>query len=162
MKSRNQVCFKEISMIWRKTVICQLDFNEKPWELIRSSVLRTLRMPTVGYQIFSIQDEQRRRKSSLKLENFVGRQVVTRKVLNTLMKCLQNVVQKRDRKVEGRRRTPLAVPSIQLNSIPACSWYHWGRHLNPHCRSSLIVSPFVRLPTNVHTYVSLSHPYPHL
>jgi len=61
---------------------------------------------------------------------------LTWKLLKSTTRWLQNVGRKR------QRRAPLAVPSIQLNSIPACSWYHWGRHLNPHCRPSLIVSPF--------------------
>lgn len=45
---------------------------------------------------------------------------------------------------EGERERvhlPSMFLQFQLNSIRTCSWYHWGRHLNPHCRRRLLFHP---------------------
>ena len=81
-------------------------------KLIRLAFLTNLLHVVTSYFQFTTKDEAVNKARSLRIS--FGRQVVTRKVPNTLMKCLQNVVQKRDRKVEGREEDS---PCCSFNSI---------------------------------------------
>lgn len=99
--------------------------------------------------------EMKRWIKGWKLENFVACQVVTRKVPNTLMKCLQNVVQKRDRKVEGRRSNS---PCCSFNSIEFYSSVQLISLRSP-LKSSLSFVAYcftLRSATNECTYVRFS------